>query len=145
MSSRILACILVSVALFFIIIFTPFDNAKAQDGCVDAAGGSIPCTPEPENKKPTKTLIPPTALPTSTPTLTSTATVPPTSIYTLTPTATVPSPTNTITFTPTSTPLFSNPATNWMPGVGIGTIIFLIIITLLLPAVQKIRVLKRGY
>lgn len=142
--------VLFGVLITTAIIGLPQKNVQAQ--CADPAGN--PCTPIPIEetevvKKRTPTPIPPTLTlsPTSTSTSTATPTYTPTftSTATVTATATIPSATSTITFTPTATPLFSNPATNWMPGVGIGAFLLLIVVGVFLPAMQKIRVSRRGY
>ncbi|MCE9647821.1 MAG: hypothetical protein K8S20_17640 [Chloroflexi bacterium] len=148
MTMRTVSPILPLIILFFAIPFFPADHAKAQAGCVDPTTGlPISCTPEPENNQPTKTSLPPAVLPSSTLTPTSTATLTftpsPTSTFTSTFTVTWTS-TSSITPASTFTPRFSDPATNWMPGIGIGALILLLIIGLLLPAIQKIRVANRS-
>ncbi|MBC7878564.1 MAG: hypothetical protein H7Y59_15440 [Anaerolineales bacterium] len=149
MTSRINIHFFLFIGVLIAILFMPFINAKAQAVCFDPSGGVIPCPPtsepEKEEQRRTKTPIPPTATYTSTPTHTATVTFTSTSTLTATPTATIPSLTSTITLIPTSTPLFSNPATNWMPGIGIGAFILLFIVMVFLPAIQKVRVTKRGY
>lgn len=151
MSTRFVSWVLlIIVILIFGILPIPITTANAQAGCVDPVTGlPIPCTPEPENERPTKTSRPPTLGPiststsTSTPTATSTATLTSTATAISTPTTTVPTSTSTITLTPTSTPIFSNPDTNWVPGIGIGAVILFLIVGLLLPAIQKVRVANR--
>ena len=143
MNKQMLLAVVLAGMLFFAGMLVPQTRVHAQEGdCVDAAGGAIICPPgEGGGNKKTPTPVPPTY--TSTSTSTPTATQTPTSTNTPTSTATVPSPTSTITVTPTSTPLFSNPATNWYPGIGIGAFILLVIVGLLLPAIQKVRVAGR--
>lgn len=137
------AFILFGIGLL-VLLFTPQSSVKAQDGCgiPDSTGNVTPCAPEPDKKKPTQTLIPPTFTPTSTATLTSSHI--PTSTASSTPTTTALPPTNTSTVTPTATPRPPQGASAWMPGIGIGAFILLLIVGLLLPAVQKIRVSGRG-
>ncbi|MBL8079260.1 MAG: hypothetical protein JNM55_14945 [Anaerolineales bacterium] len=127
----------------FILFLSPQFNVRAQDDCVDAAGGVIPCpTAEQEIKDtPKPTAIPPTL--TFTPSLTPTSTSTPSSTPTSTFTHTALPPTNTPSATPTATPVPLLGASAWMPGIGIGAFILLLIVGILLPAVQKIRVSQR--
>lgn len=151
MNKRNVIWLILFSLLFVSFLATPHKPAYAQEGCTDAAGGSIPCpaTDVPEdngggngNGKKTPNIAPPTATQTITATTTSTHT--PTPTLTPTFTATNIPPTNTITFTPTATAIFSNPSTNWIPGVGIGAFILFVIVGIFLPIVQKIRVSQRG-
>lgn len=138
------------------LLFAPSRSVSAQAcGTPNAAGGVTPCPPAgneeeqegPVNRRRTATPIPPTFTFTPTATATDTPTKAPTS--SATPTATLipdtatPSvtPTATSTATPTPVPL----SQSVLPGAGIGALILFLIIGLLLPAIQKIRIAKRGY
>lgn len=145
-----------SVVIF---LFSPQEFVHAQDPtCHDAAGAPIPCTPTPEDgeepqkpkRTPTIIFVPPTftSTPTNTPTYTptNTATFTPTHTASATPTATetaTPTLTPTVTITPSPTPV--PVAQSVLPGAGIGVVILFLIVGLLLPAIQKIRVARRGY
>lgn len=152
MNSKFILLVTVSTFLAATFLFCPQDFAHAQDGgCFDAAGGSIPCpsTEEKQEQEPTRTNIPilPTSTFTSIPTNTLTHTPSPTSSATPT-TTTIPdtatptmTPTSTNTPTPTPVPVVQSV----LPGAGIGALVLFLIVGLLLPAIQKIRVAKRGY
>lgn len=139
------------LALFFFVMFLlPTNSISANQVCYDAAGGVIPCpaTEEDEEQTNTPVFIPWTL--TFTPTITST----PTSTFTPTPTQTpsatsTPTNTSTPTFTPTATitptPTPIPPANIVLPGAGIGALILFLIVGLLFPILQKVRVNKRGY
>lgn len=137
--------------------FTPERTVFAQDsqdcGVPDASGAVTPCPPESgedqggAGSKRTATPVPPTTTFTPTETSTSTPTRTPTSSRTPSAT-TIPetatpsfTPTATLTATPTPVPL----AQSIFPGAGIGVLILFFIIGLLLPAIQKMRVARRGY
>ncbi len=145
MNKQMLLSVALTGMLFFAVVLVPQTRVQAQDVCFDASGTIIPCpTKAPEDGgggRKTSTPVPPTF--TFTPTATSTFTPTPTSTTIVTPTATVPSPTSTITVTPTATPIFSDPSTNWYPGIGIGAFLLFMIVGLLLPAIQKIRTAAR--
>jgi hypothetical protein len=159
MNSKFILLVPLSVFLTAIFLFSPQNFAHAQDGgCFNAAGGPIDCPPTEEEQQeqeqeqePTSTSIPilPTSTFTSTPTNTPTLTPTFTPSATPTPTATeipdtaTPTITPTSTSTPTQTPI--PVAQSVLPGAGIGTLILFLIVGLLLPAIQKIRVARRGY
>ncbi|MBL8102537.1 MAG: hypothetical protein JNM02_08420 [Anaerolineales bacterium] len=133
-----------------VFLFSPHHLARAQGGCVDASGGSIPCPPteeKQEDQKNTPVFIPPTLTSTSTSTNTPTSTPSPTSspspTATKIPDTATPTITPTSTNTPTPTPIPI--AQSALPGAGIGALILFLIVGLLLPAIQKIRVARRGY
>jgi hypothetical protein len=127
-----------------LMIGAPQKTVQAQ---CDPAAGPCPTNvpPENENKRRTPTPIRPSQTPTSTPTFTATSTPTNTLTHTPTATATIPSATSTVTFTPTTTPVLGNSITNWIPGVGIGAVLLLIVVGIFLPAIQKVRVSNRGY
>jgi hypothetical protein len=152
MNSKFILLVIASGIIASVFLFAPNKFVHAQDGgCFDAAGGSVPCPPteEKQGQEPTRTSIPilptstftstptntPTLLPTSTPSATPSATeIPDTATPTITPTS---------TSTPTPTPI--PVAQSVLPGAGIGALILFLIVGLLLPAIQKIRVARRGY
>lgn len=135
----------------FALIINPQSESLAQGGCFDASGGPIPCTSTPEPDEPeevekTSTPVPPTF--TYTPTLTPTNTF--TSTATQTPSTTSTSTnTATPTFTPTATitpmPTLIPPANIVLSGVGIGALILFLIVGVLFPIIQRVRVRRRGY
>ena len=151
MKSNFFLLVITSGLLASLFLFTPQGFIHAQDGeCFDAAGESIACPPaeeKPDEPEKTRTHTPVAS--TFTPTPTSTLTVTPTFTATTTSTATnvpdtaTPTVTPTSTNTPTPTPV---PVTqSALPGAGIGALILFLIVGFLLPAIQKIRVAKRGY
>ena len=155
MNSKFILLVIASGILASVFLFSPNKFVHAQDDCgIDAAGAPIPCPTE----KPERTHTPspviiitytfiPTSTTTSTPT--NTPSVTPTTTSSATPTATeipntaTPSITPTSTNTPTPTPIPVSQSV--LPGAGIGALILLLIVGLLLPAIQKIRVARRGY
>jgi hypothetical protein len=136
-----------------VFLFAPNKFVHAQGGgCFDVAGNPITCpATEPGKARPTRTStpIPPTltftATLTSTPTNTSTSTFTPSATPSATeiPDTATPTITPTSTSTPTPTPI--PVAQSVLPGAGIGALILFLIVGLLLPAIQKIRVARRGY
>gem|GEM_PF-1322525 len=151
---RLLPGLLLLTTIWIGANFTPSRSVSAQAcGTPDSTGGVTPCPPaggedeqEDTGRKtstpvpPTPTLPPPpthTNTPTNTPTSTATSTgtsIPDTATPTVTPTAI-------FTTTPTPIPV----AQSVLPGAGIGAFILLLLMGLLLPAIQKIRVARRGY
>lgn len=130
------------------LLLIPHSKVQAQETCVDAAGGVIPCPTEiPQKKTPRPTqILPPTFTSTFTPTVTSTSTSTPTPTSSPTATSTVTNtPTTTPTITPTFTPTPPAVMSAVLPGAGIGIFILLLILGIFLPIGQKIRVNKRGY
>lgn len=124
-------------ALIFAMISLPQFQVHAQCGLAS------PCPPDNDDKK-TATSIPPTFTFTPSPTATPTNTFTPTA--TETPTATntsIPTFTPTATITPSPTPI--PPMNIVLPGAGIGALILFLIVGVVFPIVQKIRVTKRGY
>ncbi len=149
---KIRAVIILISAGISISLLIPHGGVNAQEGCFDATGGSIPCpateepqTDEPTRKPPTPIVIPITSTFTATATSTFTLipTFTPSPTPSITPTVTQIPPTYTPTITPTATPLPPQGAAMWMPGIGIGAFILLIVVGILLPAVQKIRISQR--
>jgi hypothetical protein len=140
-----------SLLVFFILSILVLPNAfvSAQDGgCgVGSDGNPLPCPPSED--KATRTPIPPTWTFTPTPTNTATPTLTPTITPSATSTATeipdtaTPTQMPTATMTPSPTPPTISQSV--LPGVGIGALLLFLIIGLLLPAIQKIRVARRGY
>lgn len=135
--------------------FVPSRSVSAQEcGEPDSTGAVTPCPPESGGeqeegtiRKRTATPVPPTFTHTPTETATSTPSKTPTATLTATatsiPNTATPSvtPTSTMTATPTPVPLTQSV----LPGAGIGALILFLILGLLLPAIQKVRVLRRGY
>lgn len=138
-----------TLLVFFLlsVLVVPNTFVLAQDeGCgVGADGNPLPCPPS--DDKATRTPIPPTwtftPIPTNTamPTLTPTITASPTA--TAIPDTATPTQTPAATITPSPTP--PTVSQSVLPGVGIGALLLFLIIGLLLPAIQKIRVARRGY
>ena len=147
--------LLVLISIGLGMSFVPSRSVAAQDcGVPDSTGAVTPCPPESGGgqegggvPKKTATPVPPTFTHTPTETATSTPSKTPTatstSTATLIPDTATPSvtPTATVTSTPTPVPV----SQSVIPGAGIGALILFLILGLLLPAVQKLRVLKRGY
>ncbi|MBM4425783.1 MAG: hypothetical protein FJ031_00950 [Chloroflexi bacterium] len=139
MKKLLLILLAATVALFLFVTGTPHHTVFAQ--CGGPAGG--PCPTEPERERNTATPIPPTW--TFTPTLTNTVTSTPTIIATATDLPDTATPTQTPTATVTPSPTPPTISQSVLPGAGIGALLLFLIIGLLLPAIQKIRVAKRGY
>lgn len=147
--------LLVLISLGLGMSFVPSRSVAAQDcGVPDSTGAVTPCPPESGGgqeggviRKRTATPLPPTFTHTPTNTATSTPSKTPTATATSTatfiPDTATPSvtPTAALTSTPTPVPLTQSV----LPGAGIGALILFLILGLLLPAIQKLRVLKRGY
>ncbi|MBL8090800.1 MAG: hypothetical protein JNJ43_10755 [Anaerolineales bacterium] len=141
---------IIFIILLFLYFIIPQKFIYAQGGCFDSAGGAIPCTDTPEasqsGNRRTATPIPITSTFTPTATFTPTSTNTPTYTPTFTLTATntsTPTFTPTASITPTVTPI--PPANIVLPGAGIGALILFLIIGVLFPIIQKIRVRRRGY
>ncbi|MFN8382352.1 MAG: hypothetical protein U0V02_10450 [Anaerolineales bacterium] len=144
--------VLTSGILAVVFLCLPQNFVRAQDGgCFDATGGSIPCpaTEEKQEQEPTSTNVPVLRTSTFTTTPTNTPTLTPTFMPSTTPSSTeIPNtatPTNTPISTNTPTPTPIPVAQSVLPGAGIGALILFLIVGILLPAVQKIRVARRGY
>lgn len=151
MKSSFFLLVITSGLLASLFLFTPQGFIHAQDGeCFDAAGESIACPPveekpDEQEKTLTHTPVPSTFTPTPTNTLTATTTSTATATSTATnvPDTATPTITPTSTSTPTPTPV---PVTqSVLPGAGLGALILFLIVWALLPAIQKLRVAKRGY
>lgn len=154
MKRRLLPVLLLLTTLWIGVNFTPSRSVFAQAcGTPDSTGGVTPCPPaagEDEQEDPgrkTSTPLPPTSTFTPTATFTNTPTNTPTSSTTPTltsiPDTATPTVTPTVIFTTTPTPI--PVAQSVLPGAGIGAFILLLLMGLLLPAIQKIRVARRGY
>jgi hypothetical protein len=145
MNKLLVILLAATLALFLFVTGTPHHTAFAQ--CGGPAGG--PCPTEPEPVRNTSTPIPPTWTFTPTPTNTATPTLTPTITPSATPTTTeipdtaTPTQMPTATITPSPTPPTISQSV--LPGAGIGALLLFLIIGLLLPAIQKIRVARRGY
>lgn len=152
---RILPGLLLLIAISMGASFVPNRSVAAQDcGVPDSTGAVTPCPPESGGEqeggrvpKKTATPVPPTFTHTPTETSTSTPsktpTASPTSTATFIPDTATPSVTPTLTLTSTPTPVPVSQSV--LPGAGIGVLILFLLIGFLLPAIQKIRVARRGY